>query len=497
MIKAFVASLAINFFYWHIILQHPHTPFAMHSHVQAPRPVRPLKHSLTDIDPDCSSPSDKRAQLFTPPILLPSPARSDVSPSRKRALEEFDSDSAPVKKYRRLSPSPTTIDNWVTEVSRSGDGPVPPLDPRPSSAPAEYSSLKQLAPVEDFKKYTISLAALNQMSLPDSHRPGSAASSQSGRPSTSSPLYRSLIRRNNIIFDPSGIRMSSEVQELLDTHILKRRDSPPLTDAEVFEVVKKAEDLMDYAEGRASDIVGTKAFPVERRGVSEGRYVQWTTDPLPKNPNYPHQLSAPKPDRHYGYPLGHKSEWTDAEMAVVDHRAAQSYTQPTRENLFPFYMLEVKAEPTGGVLYVAENQAVGSGVHSVESLRWLLAEAYPSKVFKVTDAVSFASAVTPRAAVFYVCWYSEEDQCHFVSKFKNVCFMEGPKRPDIQDCRNVTKNIIDYGLGDRQAAIRKALAELKSIPPHWKKSRPSSSIAETSTTSYSVNESRSNRSRKG
>lgn len=114
--------------------------------------------------------------------------------------------------------------------------------------------------------------------------------------------------------DPSGREIEQEIQELLDTHILKSRDSPPLTEAEVFDVVDTAVDLLDYAEGKASNLIETKAFPVKRRGIAEGRNVQWSTDALPSNPKYPHQLSAPKPDRHYGYPLGHKSDWTDEEM---------------------------------------------------------------------------------------------------------------------------------------------------------------------------------------
>ena len=264
----------------------------------------------------------------------------------------------------------------------------------------------------------------------------------------------------------------------------------------MFDVVDAAVDLLDCAEGKASDIVETKAFPVKRRGIAEGRNVQWSTDPLPSNPLYPHQLSAPKPDRHYGHPLGHKSDWTREEMAVVDHRRAQPYSQPTRENLFPFLMLEIKSEATGGVLYVAENQAVGSGVHSVESLRWLLKQAFPSQVPATTDAVAFTGAVSPRAAVFYITWYSERRQRYIMSKFRHVSFMEGPERPDIQQCKDAMNNILDYSLNIRQSTIKKALAKLKHIPAHWKKSRPASVITETPTTSLVAEETRSNKSRK-
>lgn len=334
------------------------------------------------------------------------------------------------------------------------------------------------------------------MSQPNRQRPASAASTANTRPSTSDPLYRSLIHRNNIILDPSGREIEEEIRELLDTHILKGRDSPPLTEAEVFDVVDTAVDLLDYAEGKVSDLIETKAFPMKRCGIAEGRNVQWSTDALPSNPKYPHQLSAPKPDRHYGYPLGHKSEWTDEEMAVVDHRTAQPYTQPTRENLFPFLMLEIKSEATGGVLYVAENQAVGGGVHSVRSLRWLLAQAFPSEVPAATDAVAFTGAISPRAAVFYILWYSEKKERYIMSKFRNVSFMEGPERPDIQQCKNVMKNMLDYGLDVRQPIIKKALARLNPVPPYWKKSRPASAITETPPTSFVTEETRSSKSQK-
>ena len=89
-------------------------------------------------------------------------------------------------------------------------------------------------------------------------RPLLACSTSNTRPSTSDPLYRSLIHRNNIILDPSGRQIEKEIQELLDTHILKRRNSPPLTEAEVFDVVDTAVDLLAYAEGKASDFLQPK-----------------------------------------------------------------------------------------------------------------------------------------------------------------------------------------------------------------------------------------------
>ena len=473
-------------------------------HVQCPQPTKSLKRSLESIDPDRPSAS-KHPRLGPLPSPAPSlddhlyshaqrhsicqsSASSRPTSRRKRALEDSDPDCAPSKKHPRLhSPSPSSagsVRHWLSQIPRSG---TPPLG---------FLSTETYAPSVDVIHRPSSAPAQLEMSHQNATRPASTASTSNTRPSTSDPLYRSLIHRNNITLDPSGRRISKEIQELLDTRILRGRDSPPLTEAEVFDVVDTATDLLDYAEGKASDLIETKAFPVKRRGIAEGRNVQWSTDALPSNPKYPHQLSAPKPDRHYGYPLGHKSDWTDEEMAVVDHRTAQPYTQPTRENLFPFLMLEVKSEATGGVLYVAENQAVGSGVHSVESLRWLLRQASPSEVPAATDAVAFAGAVSPRAAVFYILWYSEDEQRYIMSKFSNVSFMEGPKRPDIQQCKDVIKNVLDYGIEVRQPVIRKALAQLNPAPSYWKKSRSATSITERAPTSVDAEETRSSKSRK-
>lgn len=59
----------------------------------------------------------------------------------------------------------------------------------------------------------------------------------------------------------------------------------------------------------------------------------------------------------------------------MNHLKARPYTQPARGNSFPFLMIEIKSEAAGGTLHVAENQAAGSGSHSVNSISWLLQEA--------------------------------------------------------------------------------------------------------------------------
>lgn len=83
-----------------------------------------------------------------------------------------------------------------------------------------------------------------------------------------------------------------------------------------------------------------------------------------------------------------------------------------------------------------------------------------------------------------------------MSKFRNISFMDGPERPDIQQCKNVMKNMLDYGLDVRQPIIKKAIAKLNPIPAHWKKSRPASAITVSSPISFVAEETRSSKSQK-
>ena len=351
---------------------------------------------------------------------------------------------------------------------------------------------KDLAAIGDHIDRPKSAPAQEPMSQQDSQgvRPRSVAS---GKSSTSSPGYRSTLYRNGIIIDPFGRRMPEDIKNLVNTHILKERSSPELTEEELLEVKDTVEGVWDNAEPKASDLIRTKAFPTKRRGIAEGGNTQWSTDPLPTNPQYPHPISTPKPDFHYGYPTGPKSDLTDQEAAVADHRAARSRTQPTRDNINPFLAIEFKSEATGGTIWVAENQAAGSAAHIVHSLRWLLSQASPSRTCSNTDSVAFTSSLTQRTAVFHVAWYSEEERRIIMSYINDYSFM---KDSDIQGCRSIVKNILDYGEDVRKPVVKKALGELFPFPTGWKVSRPVGAISDTPPTSFADEETGSNKSKR-
>lgn len=309
-------------------------------------------------------------------------------------------------------------------------------------------------------------------------KPGSLVS-QSGRPSTSHPLYRGSLYNNGVILDLSGRKMPAEVREYANTQILMRRQSPQLGDDSVSKVIETAEELADMAEN--PQLIRTDMFPLKRVGIKEGGSSPWNTVALPNQPGYKHDLSAPKPDVYLGYAPYGKPSWSLAESNVIDHPMARPYTQPARSNTFPFLMIEMKSEAAGGTLYVAENQAAGSGSHSVNALLWLFEEAGLLDSLSIEDTAAFTITLSHKHAVFYIHWYSAADRRFYMSYLKSYSSMEPA---DIRACNNTVKNIIDYGLRARKKMIGNALKALFPFPKHWKQSRPASTLLSTSGITY-------------
>ncbi|KAF2012550.1 hypothetical protein BU24DRAFT_425194 [Aaosphaeria arxii CBS 175.79] len=198
--------------------------------------------------------------------------------------------------------------------------------------------------------------------------PGSTSTGTSERLITSSPLFRSTLKMNGVHIDNFGTKTPKDIEELVTKHIRRKRDSPRLGSEERDEITSKIADSWDKPEPMVSDI-SSCLFPVDLKKVSQGGDTLWSTQPLPRNPEYPHGLVTPKTDRHYGFHTALKSSWSPTELAAASHPSVRPYSQPTNDNLFSLFLLEVKSEATGGTLYAAESQLAGSGAHRVQSMR--------------------------------------------------------------------------------------------------------------------------------
>ena len=195
--------------------------------------------------------------------------------------------------------------------------------------------------------------------------------------------------------------MPENLTTFVNTHILYRRGSPQLGDEAVSKAIDTVEELADSTESTTAKLIRTDMFPFERPGIAEGGDSQWSAVALPNNPEYQYDVSVPKPDTHLGYPTNQRSRWSIAQSNVINHPTARPYTQPARGNTFPFLMVEMKSEAAGGTIFVAENQAAGSGSHSVNSLLWLLREAGTIDSAPLTEKIAFTIALSQRGCVLH------------------------------------------------------------------------------------------------
>lgn len=479
----------------------------MSTEILCPKPQRSHKRALADIDSDALRVS-KHARWSPPPLPTPSthgqPSESSHPPPRPspQSLGDLDARSAPPKKRRRLQspnfepngdqhlqitrsgsappwptctpgskncrpqlPADSPIDAWISAVFSPEHSSISLPSDRPSTCPATVD-------VDKAKRTPPSLATIKQMSQQPSkygENVGSGSgTSQSGRPGTSHPLYRSTLYNNYITLDYSGRQMPEELRTFASTQILKQRESPQLGDETVSKVIDTVEELADSTEGPTVKLIRTDMFPSERPGIAEGGNSPWSTVALPNNPEYQYDVSAPKPDTYFGYPTNQRSGWSYAQSNVITHPVARPYAQPATGNTFPFLMVEMKSEAAGGTIYVAENQAAGSGSHSVNALLWLLREASTYDSSSLTDTIAFTIAMSHREAIFYLHWYSEADRRHYMSFLESYSSVTAK---DIRACNNTVKNIIDHGLGARRTAIGTALEALFPFPQHWKQAR--------------------------
>ncbi|KAL9605379.1 MAG: hypothetical protein Q9179_001436 [Wetmoreana sp. 5 TL-2023] len=281
--------------------------------------------------------------------------------------------------------------------------------------------------------------------------------------------------------DNFGIKIPREVYDLVIKHIRKERKSPRLDEEEKAGILRKIEVVWDSPEPRVSDIIAPPLFPFDdlnpAPSLAQSRGILWSSKPLPRNAECP--LATPKTDRHLGYQTTLKSSWARQELAAADQSKVWPYSQPTRGNLFPSFLVEIKSEATGGTLYGAEAQLATAGFHRVSSLLWVLDQIDPNRSRTSGDAIVFSAAVTQRQATAHVHYYNPDDDTYYMSFIDSYYYAK-----DVQGCRDFGKNVEDWLLEIQQPVVREALKALHPITQLWKKARSFSAVADDAGSSF-------------
>lgn len=419
----------------------------------SPPPAQRREPSLPT-PPSTASPKYKDPQTSSK-ARRPSPRASPESEPRapKRLFEPDDDAPAPTAKRPRRHSSSERPNNWFLDTWIKVDCPL--------------ISAQEAAKTLDIMPTTETAEDDEQMSQQqDADGTAGSLSVQSERLNTSNPMFRGLLRAYSIIIDNSGRRIPRAVQELVTKHIRKQRDSPRLGEEQVDAVIDLVGKVWDSAEPKVSDIVKGPLFPLEHDELEEGRDLLWSTLPIRGGgkSKYPYALPAPKTDRHYGFPTTRTSTWSWDELGAADHTVVRPYSQPTRENIFPSFLFEIKSESSRGTLYGAEGQLALAGYHCVRSWLWVLDHVASKRERKATDAMVFSCAVSQREAVAHVHYYNPEDNMHYMSYIDSFYYMR-----DSQNCVDHVKNVVEWLVKIQQPIIRDALAKLHPMTVLWKK----------------------------
>jgi hypothetical protein len=469
-------------------------------------PMKPCKRAREDNPSDPILPATKhhcrrlqRSSLPTPSPTARASPQSEPKPRKRVRVDRISDSLLSAAKHHHLQPAQTSLptpipralseprrswflESWLRCQSRLVQEKASTLVVEESSVVPttekaegdDFPTLKgSSAPrplVSDFQK------DIDQMSqdVRTTSAPSSAAYAQSERLDTSSPMYRATLKMNRVLIDDFGTKIPKDVQALVTKHIRKERKSPQLGGDEKDKIIQSVEDIWHSAEPLVSDIITPPLFPRVAPGIKQGRDTMWSTKPLPRSPDYPYGLPAPKTDHHFGFPTSVTSDWTRQELAAADHPGVRAFSQPTRENLFPSFLVEVKSEATGGTLYGAEGQIATAGAHRVNSLIWMIDQVDPSRKRSSADALVFSAAVSQREVIAHVHYYNPDDDYFYMSHIDSFHFTK-----NIQGCRDHIKNIADWLLGIQQPIVRDALARLHPMTKVWKKGRSASGITDT------------------
>ena len=398
---------------------------------------------------------------------FPNDPKQIIHDSPLKATKRKFQDLSSFQPTKRARYSPQPIYSWLQGVSRPHS--APPLLSLSTVAFNRYEEMSQPGT-------SVQSSTTKKSSTATKKSKSSTTTKKSGPDRRG---YRDILANHGIYVLNGSTDPPDGVKALVETHITKTRDSS-LTEQEIQAVLRQVDESLNSSEAKVCDILHTPMFTLHRPGLVSSGDATWSKEPLPTRPYYPDSLSAPKPDRQFGYPTATKTNFTEQEESIINNPFAKMYTQPTSEARLPFLTIEIKSEASGKNLWYAENQAAGSGTHMVASLRWLLHQAQAQdRTSQATQphqqplnpelAVAFSICLVARSAVLYIHYYREGRYYMYpVTRY----WLDVVK--DIQNCSREIQNVLDYGLGPRRVAVNQALQKLWPVPEEWSRKRKAS-----------------------
>ena len=176
---------------------------------------------------------------------------------------------------------------------------------------------------------------------------------------------------------------------------------------------------------------------------------------IPPDPQTMESLSAlpkPKPDMVFGYSL----KAFDKKQLMISgllKKGIQNYAMPEKSVMFPFIVIEFKAQATGGTHFIALNQVANAGAVAIEGTLQLARKISAENKIDCDEPQFYSMSIDNVMAFIYVHWLNRDAKngafsFHMKHLQRYFLDVDGLKAVD-----RAIKNILNYGVNERLARI--------------------------------------------
>jgi hypothetical protein len=296
-----------------------------------------------------------------------------------------------------------------------------------------------------------------------SSRARSSSTTTSKKADVTSSSYRTKVLQPNRIF----IGYYDTPEDILDTVsriVHQERSSPELSDEEAIRITRVACDLVNEGEQNIIDALIPELFPQPQNNgayskLKRNAQLPFNSYAVPgESPPeglqlYRPAIPTPNPDVAYGYNIDAFTKEQQMAQSIVNEKANLSRLSETSKDLYwGWFVLEFKAQATGGTLWAATNQCAGGGSTCTNASSQLFSLARGEESRR-TDSISFSMAIDGQTASLYVHWH-EEGKGFYLHQVEAYLLT---KAEGITKIKRHAKNIAEWGLGVRLDTTKTAL----------------------------------------
>lgn len=273
------------------------------------------------------------------------------------------------------------------------------------------------------------------------------------------PNFRDSLLKHNIFInykDPST-ELINRAKEITTN----RKSAPEMDDSLAESLAVIAENLEPESEKHIIEDLGQILIPTRRnlphpslKLISNNLWSRAAVIPPDQNvrvilPTLP----KPKPDLVFGYS---RAAFDINQFMVLDcltDQGTQNYAMPDGCVIFPFLVIEFKAQAKGGTHFFATNQVANAGAVAMEGTLQLTRRIVAEENVDFDEPQFFSMSIDHAMAYINVHWMSRDAKngafCFHMKHLQNyVLDFNGLKAVD-----RAVKGILDYGLNERLAKI--------------------------------------------